>query len=105
MDCYLKKKKESVVILVYVKAGAGKNEIIGSFDGRLKVKIAAPPVEGKANKGLLVFLSKVLHVPVSDVLIIAGKRSKRKSVEIRGLEEEEIKRYLEGRSAKNIDHH
>ena len=105
MDCCLKKKKESVVILVYVKAGAGKNEIIGSFDGRLKVKIAAPPVEGKANKGLLVFLSKVLHIPVSDVLIIAGKRGKRKSVEIRGLKEEEIKRYLEGKGAKNIDHH
>jgi len=91
--------------LVYVKAGAKRNEISGFFDGRLKVKITAPPVEGKANRELLVFLSKLLHVPVSNMRIISGERGRRKSVEIRGLRREEVKKYLEGKGAEDIGYH
>jgi hypothetical protein len=100
MNCNLKKKKESVVISVYVKAGAKKNEILGFFDGRLKVKIAAPPVGGKANKELIAFLSKRFHIPASNILITSGKKSKIKLVKIQSLNKEKIGRYL-GKDAKN----
>lgn len=104
MNCNLKKKKESVVISVYVKVGAKKNEISGFFDGRLKVKIAAPPVEGKANKELIAFLSKRFYIPTSDILIISGKKSKIKLVKIQSLSKEKIGRYL-GKDAKNTGYY
>ncbi len=102
MNCNLKKKKE--IISVYVKAGAKKNEILGFSDGKLNVKITAPPVEGKANKELIAFLSKRFHIPASDILIISGKRSKIKLVKIQSLSKEDIGRSL-GKDAKDASHY
>ena len=71
-----------------VTPGARKNEILGWEDdypqvGRvLKVKIAAPPVEGKANKEIVIFLSKALGIPKSAVEVVHGTSGRIKLVEI-----------------------
>ena len=71
-----------------VTPGARKNEILGWEDdypqvGRvLKVKIAAPPVEGKANKEIIAFLSKTLKVTKSAVEVVHGTSGRIKLVEI-----------------------
>ena len=71
-----------------VTPGAKKNEILGWEDdypqvGRvLKVKIAAPPVEGKANKEIVLFLAKVLGVTKSSIEVIHGTSGRIKLVEI-----------------------
>lgn len=71
-----------------VTPGAKKNEILGWEDdypqvGRvLKVKIAAPPVEGKANKEIVLFLSKALGIPKSAVEVVHGTSGRIKLVEI-----------------------
>lgn len=71
-----------------VTPGARKNEILGWEDdypqvGRvLKVKIAAPPVEGKANKEIVHFLSKALGIPKSAVEVVHGTSGRIKLVEI-----------------------
>lgn len=71
-----------------VTPGARKNEILGWEDdypqvGRvLKVKIAAPPVEGKANKEIVLFLSKALGIPKSAVEVVHGTSGRIKLVEI-----------------------
>ncbi len=71
-----------------VTPGAKKNEILGWEDdypqvGRvLKVKIAAPPVEGKANKEIVLFLAKVLGVTKSSIEVVHGTSGRIKLVEI-----------------------
>lgn len=71
-----------------VTPGARKNEILGWEDdypqvGRvLKVKIAAPPVEGKANKEIVLFLAKVLEVSKSSIEVVHGTSGRIKLVEI-----------------------
>ena len=71
-----------------VTPGARKNEILGWEDdypqvGRvLKVKIAAPPVEGKANKEIILFLARLLQVTKSSIEVIHGTSGRIKLVEI-----------------------
>lgn len=71
-----------------VTPGARKNEILGWEDdypqvGRvLKVKIAAPPVEGKANKEIIHFLAKTLGVSRSSIEVVHGSSGRIKLVEI-----------------------
>ena len=71
-----------------VTPGAKKNEVLGWEDdypqvGRvLKVKIAAPPVEGKANKEIVLFLAKALGVTKSSIEVVHGTSGRIKLVEI-----------------------
>ncbi|MBR5889812.1 MAG: DUF167 domain-containing protein [Akkermansia sp.] len=71
-----------------VTPGAKKNEILGWEDdypqvGRvLKVKIAAPPVEGKANKEIVLFLARTLGLPKTAVEVVHGTSGRIKLVEI-----------------------
>jgi uncharacterized protein (TIGR00251 family) len=73
-----------VVVTLHVQPGARKNEITGLHGDALKVKIAAPAVENKANSALIEFLAGTLGVPKSAVAIRQGATGRRKVVEIAG---------------------
>jgi uncharacterized protein (TIGR00251 family) len=66
----------------YIQPGAKKTEIKGEFNGMLKIKISAPPVEGAANKELINFLSKKLKIKKSEIKIKNGQNSRIKTIEI-----------------------
>jgi len=91
---FLKETKEGTLLLVYVQPKAKKNEIEGvdEWRGRLKVKIKALPVEGKANKELVKFLSKLLG---AEVELVRGETSREKDVMVKGIKPEEVKKRLE----------
>ena len=64
---------------------ASKNEIVGwTEDGKLKVKVQSPPVDGAANKGLIRFLASVTGVSKSKISILRGEKSREKCVELDG---------------------
>lgn len=65
---------------VYVQPKASKTRIVGIFDGCLKIAIAAPPVEGKANEEVVKFLARLFNIPGRAVVIQAGAQSRRKRV-------------------------
>lgn len=70
-------------VSVRVVPSASKTEIVGWMaDGCLKIKLAAPPVDGKANQELISFLSKTLRVPKSEIEITNGLTSKKKTVRL-----------------------
>jgi len=70
---------------VKVIPNSSKDEIVGKEeDGSLKIRVQSPPVEGAANKRLVVFLSKKLCVPKSSIRIVSGESSRRKVIEIEG---------------------
>ncbi len=67
---------------VRVVPQASQNKIVGFRDGVLRVKIAAPPVDGKANEELCRFLGKSFDLPPSAIRILGGQTSKKKTLEI-----------------------
>jgi hypothetical protein len=75
---------DSTILTLHVQPGAKRTEITGVHDGALKIRIAAPPVEGQANARLLDFLKKAFDVPSSQVILKQGSSGRRKVVEIHG---------------------
>jgi len=88
-------EKESVRLQVQIQPNASQNKI-ASFTGKiLKVRIAAPPVEGKANQKLIEFLSDVLDTAKSNIVIESGHTGKHKLLSIKGMTLEKINERLE----------
>lgn len=67
---------------VKISPNAKRSEIVGLKDGVLKIKIAAPAVDGKANAELVRFLAETLKVPKSRIVILKGETSRNKLVEV-----------------------
>ena len=92
----LKETKDGIILQLRISPNASKNEII-TTDDMLKVKITAQPVDGKANKALVEFLSKQFKVPKSYIEILKGQTSKDKTVLIKTTSDEcitKIKSYI-----------
>ena len=69
---------------IKVSPNSSKNEIGETLsDGTIKIKLKAPPVEGRANEELINFLSKIWKTPKSQIKIIKGLTSKTKIIEIK----------------------
>lgn len=73
---------------------ARASALIGMQGDDLKIKIAAPPVEGAANQALIKFLAGLLGHPAASISLVAGQRGRRKVVKIDDLQEEELWRRL-----------
>ena len=97
------KTKEGLIVRIKIIPNSSTNEIIwgGKCENtcceneELKVKITAQPIENKANKALIEFLSKNLKVPKSSIRIIKGELSKEKTLLIHGVDEEKFKHKLD----------
>lgn len=76
----------SVVLMLHIQPGARKTEVAGLHGDALKIRLAAPPVDGKANAALLAFLAKACSVPKSAVSLLSGETSRSKRVRIVGAE-------------------
>jgi len=74
-----------ISLLLSVSPRASRTEVAGVADGRLRVRVAAPPVDGAANEELVRFLARALGVPQRAVTVTAGAGGRRKTVEIRGV--------------------
>ena len=69
-------------IQIKVVPNAKKSEIVGNEAGLLKIKLKAPPVDGKANIELIKFLSDYLDIPKSQITIVHGETGRTKLVEV-----------------------
>lgn len=70
---------------------AKRDEVVGEYGDAVKVKVAAPAVEGKANEALLEFIAEKLGVPRRDIRLAAGEKSRDKAVKVAGLDSEEAR--------------
>ena len=80
-----KQSQNHLTIKIKVEPRSSKSEIVGPHGDGLKVKLISPPVEGKANKELIILLSKDLKIPKKNIKIISGQSSKNKVVKIIGV--------------------
>jgi len=77
-------------IPIKVQPNAVKNQVVGLSNGAWRIKIAAPPDKGKANKELVEFLSEVLGLRKDQVTIVKGHTSHNKLVSVGGLTQAEV---------------
>ena len=82
-------------ITVQVVPRASKTEVVGAYgDDALRLRLAAPPVDGKANKELLRFLSEVLGVPSRALELVSGQTGRHKVVRVAGLAPDAVRARL-----------
>lgn len=74
-----------VVFNVKVVPRASRSELVGEQDGALRVRIAAPPVDGAANEELIRLLARKLEVKPSSVAIVSGQGSRTKRITVTGI--------------------
>lgn len=74
---------EGIVFSVVVQPRSSKNSVAGLYDGALKIKLTAPPVDNAANKMCVGFLSKLVGVSKSSIEIVSGHTNRRKQILIK----------------------
>jgi uncharacterized protein (TIGR00251 family) len=84
MPPWLREVPGGVELEVLVQPRASRTRVAGEHGGRLKVQLAAPPVDGEANEALVAFLAGALGVRRADVAIARGATGRRKAVRVSG---------------------
>ncbi len=78
------------LLLVLVQPRASRTKVLGEHDGRLKIALAAPPVDGEANAALVAFLADALELRRADVELLDGATGRRKRLAVRGVAPAEV---------------
>ncbi|MDP3097169.1 MAG: DUF167 domain-containing protein [Syntrophales bacterium] len=86
----LRETETGVVFRIRVVPRASRREPVGIRDDALKLRITAPPVEGKANRECVRMLAELLGVKKTQVAIISGHTSRTKTVAVEGVKAKEI---------------
>jgi uncharacterized protein len=81
-----------ITLTLHIQPGAKKTEIAGTHGDALKIRLAAPPVDGKANAALICFIAETLSLAKSAVQLKSGQTSRRKVIEITGTTVEVVAR-------------
>ncbi len=83
---------------IKVQPRSPAERVAGRLGAEWKILLTAPPVEGQANRACIEFFARALRVPRSAVRIVAGEKSRHKRIEIEGVTQETLNRFLEGES-------
>lgn len=82
MNWYRRENNGKLILSLYIQPGAKNTQFAGLHGDALKISLAAPPIEGKANKALIKFLADCFQVSANQVSIKRGAHSRYKLVEI-----------------------
>lgn len=91
---WLSEKKDGLILNIRVVPRASKNEISGTIGDALKLRLQAPPVEGKANRALVDFLADTLDLPRHNITILTGDTGRNKRLMITGISAGDLKQKL-----------
>lgn len=81
---WYRRNGEVITLTLHVQPGAKRSEIVGLHGEALKIKLAAPPIEGRANEALLKFIADLFVVPLRNTELKQGGQSRHKVVAITG---------------------
>lgn len=75
---------DCITLILHVQPGAKQTTVAGLHGEALKIRLAAPPIDGRANEALLRFIADTFKVPLRDVELQRGEQSRHKRVTVRG---------------------
>ena len=90
----LKETKDGLIVNIKISPNSKKNEIVREEE-YTKIKITAQPIDGKANKALIEFLSKNFKIPKTSIKILKGETSKEKTILFETKDEEKLTKLKE----------
>ncbi len=76
-----------LTLYCHLQPGAKQDQLCGLYNQRLKIQLKAPPVDGKANKALIEYLSKAFNIAKSKILIHKGFNQRSKTILVEGIEQ------------------
>lgn len=82
---------DGIIVDVSIVPRASRSEVVGLHDDVLKIRIAAPPVDGAANAELVKLLARIFSVSKSEITIVGGETSRKKRIKIRNLSESKFR--------------
>lgn len=88
---WLRSDGAAVTLSLHVQPGARKTEVAGLHGEALKIRLAAPPVDGKANECLIEFLAETLGIAKRNLKLVGGATSRAKRVRVAGLDAESVR--------------
>lgn len=86
--------KNGVKISIYVQPGAKKSEFVGVHGQSIKIRIKAPPADGKANETLIEFLADFFKISLQKINIVQGQQSRYKVIEIYDIDISKVKDFF-----------
>lgn len=93
---WLRTAGDGVVLSLHVQPGAAQTEVAGPHGDALKIRLAAPPVDGKANAALLAFIAEKVGVRGTAVELVGGQASRSKRVRVGGATPQQVMKGLTG---------
>ncbi len=87
---FIQATREGLLLSLYIQPSARKDELCGIRAGSLKIRLNAPPVDGRANKRLVEYLARVFCIKRSSVEIVGGHTSRTKQVRLKDIEKERV---------------
>jgi uncharacterized protein (TIGR00251 family) len=96
LPSYVTAKGSGAILEVFVQPRAAKEGLVGLHGGALKIKVTAPPVDGRANEAVGSILARILEVPRSSVSVVSGSRGRHKRVEVTSMGAHEVASVLGG---------
>jgi uncharacterized protein (TIGR00251 family) len=99
MNDWLRKDGDDVILNLHIQPGAKQTEVVGRHGDALKIRLAAPPVDGKANDALVAFLAKKLGAGRINgklaVELVSGQTSRAKRVRVAGIAPTDVLKALD----------
>lgn len=92
---WIRSDGDAVVLTLHIQPGAKKTEIVGLHGEALKIRLAAPPVDGKANAALIAFIAAKVGAGRTAVELLSGETSRAKRVRIAGMTETAVRAALQ----------
>jgi uncharacterized protein len=87
---WLRPAADGCTLNVHVQPGAKRSEVVGEHGDALKIRVASPPVDGRANEALIAFLATRLGVAKGSVELLAGDSSRKKRLAVRGVSAQDV---------------
>ena len=81
---WYRREGDSITLTLHIQPGAKRSEVAGLHGDALKIRLAAPPIEGRANEALLKFIAELFEVPQRQVELLRGAQSRHKTVRVEG---------------------
>lgn len=94
-DLYRPAGDDGVVLQVHVQPGSGRSAVVGRHGTALKVRVAAPPVGGRANEACAEILAETFGLKTAQVELTGGQTSRSKTFALKGIDVDDFRRRLE----------